>query len=118
MKIFLTLILILVPTFPVLSNEIDNKGLICDYYSENKKQITEYYWFEEGQVYKVWLDTKVLLIKKSTYPAYYKLTPEYIRFYKIFVILKNMEFTNKNNTILGACKFISSYKEIETLLKV
>ena len=41
MKIFLTLILILVPTFPVLSNEIDNKGLICDYYSDNKKQITE-----------------------------------------------------------------------------
>ena len=118
MKIFLTLILILVPTFPVLSNEIDNKGLRCDYYSENKKQITEYYWFNEGQVYKVWLDTKLSLIKKSTYPAYYKLTPEYIRFYKIFVILKNMEFTNKNKTILGKCKFINSYQKIESLLKV
>jgi len=45
------------------------------------------------------------------------LTPEYIRFYKIFVILENLEFTNKNNTILGTCKFIDSYKEIETLLK-
>ena len=118
MKIFLILILIFVPTFPVLSNEIDNKGLICDYYSENKKQITEYYWFNEGQVYKVWLDTKLSLIKKSTYPAYYKLTPEYIRFYKIFLILENMEFTNKNNTILGKCKFIDSYQRIETLLKV
>ena len=118
MKIFLTLILILVPTFPVLSNEIDNKGLRCDYYSENKKKITEYYWFEEGKVYKVWLDKKVFLIKKSTYPAYYKLTSEYIRFYKIFVILKNLEFTNRNKTILGKCKFINSYQKIESLLKV
>lgn len=118
MKIFLILIVIFISTFPVSSNEIDNKGLICDYYSKNKKQITEYYWFNEGQVYKVWLDIKLSLIKKSTYPAYYKLTSEYIRFYKIFLILENMEFTNKNNTILGKCKFIDSYQRIETLLKV
>ena len=116
MKIYIILIFYFITLLPSLSNEIDNKGLICDYYSENKKQITEYYWFEEGQVYKVWLDAKDFLIKKSTYPAYYKLTPEYIRFYKIFVILENMKFTNKKNTVLGQCKFINSYREIEILL--
>ena len=118
MKIYLIIFIILIKAFPVLSNEIDNKGLICDYYSENKKQITEYYWFNQGQAYKVWFDRKLSLIKKSTYPAYYKLTSEYIRFYKIFVILKNLEFTNKNKTILGKCKFINSYQKIEGLLKV
>jgi len=116
MKIYLIIFIILIKAFPVLSNEIDNKGLICDYYSENKKPITEYYWFKQGQAYKVWFDKKLSLIKKSTYPAYYKLTPEYIRFYKIFVILENMKFTNKKNTVLGQCKFINSYQEIEILL--
>ena len=117
MKIYLIIFIILIKNFPVLSNEIDNKGLICDYREDNKSKITKYYWFAEGKVYKVWFDKKLSLIQNSIYPAYYKLTPDYIRFYKIYVMLESMEFTNKTKKVLGQCKFIDSYQEIEGLLK-
>jgi hypothetical protein len=117
MKIYIILIFYFITIFPSLGNEIDNKGLICNYNLDKKNKNPEYYWFSEGQVYKVWFDNKKSVIKTSTYPAYYKITNDYIRFYRIFVLLDTLEFTDKNNTILGVCEFSDSYKKIEELIK-
>ncbi len=113
MKIFISLIIYLTLIFPVFGNEIDNKELICEYNADNANRPNEYYWFSDGQVFKVWFDNKKSKIKKSTYPAYYKLTADYIRFYRIFVLLNNLEFTDRNNNILGECKFTKTFKNIE-----
>ena len=116
MKIYIILIFYFIIILPSLSNDIDNKGLICKYNLDNRNQ--EYYWFSEGQVYKIWFDSKKSVIKKSTYPAYYKLTNEHIRFYRIFVLLDTLEFSDKTNLVLGVCEFTDNYKEIEELVKV
>ena len=57
------------------------------------------------------------IIKKSTYPAYYKLTEEHIRFYRIFVLLNTLDFTDKNKNILGSCIFVKDYKNVEELIQ-
>lgn len=102
--------------FSASSNEIDDKGLVCEYNIDSNRP-TEYYWFSDGQVYKVWYDKKTSIIKKSTYPAYYKLTEDYIRFFRIFVLLNTLDFTDKNNNILGNCLFVKDYKKIEDIIQ-
>ena len=103
--------------FSTLANEIDSKGLICEYNLDNKNRPNEYYWFSDGQVYKVWFDNKKSIIKKSSFPAYYKVTDDYIRFYRIFLLINTLEFTDKNNNILGICKFTKNYESIEKSIK-
>ena len=111
MKIFISIIIYLTLIFPVFGNEIDNKGLICEYNADNANRPNEYYWFSDGQVFKVWFDNKKSKIKKSTYPAYYKLTADYIRFYRIFVFIIDLRiiipFTMKQFRILN--KFFSGF---------
>ncbi len=51
------------------------------------------------------------------YPAYYKQTEEYIRFFRIFVLLNTLEFTDKYGNILGACAFTKNYENIEKIIK-
>lgn len=116
MKIYIILILCFSFICPVFASDIDDKGLECIYNTDSKRP-NEYYWFFEEQVYKVWFDNKESIIKKSTYPAYYKITEEYVRFYRVFVLLGNLEFTDKNNNILGKCKFIDSYDVLENIIK-
>ena len=118
MKIYIILIIYFSIIFSSFGDKIDNKGLICKYNLDNKNRDQEYYWFSEGQVYKIWFDSKKSVIKKSTYPAYYKLTNEHIRFYRIFVLLDTLEFSDKTNLVLGVCEFTDNYKEIEELVKV
>jgi len=116
MKIYIILIFYFSIIFSAFSNEIDNKGLVCEYNIESNRP-NEYYWFSDGQVYKVWYDKKTAIIKKSTYPAYYKLTEEYIRFFRIFVLLNTLEFTDKHGNILGTCAFTKNYENIEEIIK-
>ena len=117
MKIYIILIIYFSIIFSSFGDKIDNKGLICKYNLDNKSRIEEYYWFSDGQVYKVWFDNKKSIIRKSTYPAYYKLTNDYIRFYRIFVLLNTLEFTDKNNKLLGTCRFLEDYANIEESIK-
>ena len=117
MKIYIILITYFLIVLPSFSFEIDDKGLVCQYDKENKNRPNEYYWFSDGQVYKVWLDNKKSIIKKSSFPAYYKVTDDYIRFYRIFLLINTLEFTDKNNNILGICKFIKNYESIEKSIK-
>ena len=117
MKKYIILMLFFVFVFPSLASNIDNKGLECIYNIDNIRP-NEYYWFSDEQVYKVWFDKKESVIKKSTYPAYYKLTEKHIRFYRIFVLLDSLEFTDKNNNILGVCKLIENYKNLEDIIAV
>ena len=116
MKIYIILLIYFSIIFSAFSNEIDNKGLVCEYSIDSNKP-NEYYWFSDGQVYKVWYDKKTKIIKKSTYPAYYKLTEEYIRFYRIFVFLNTLDFTDKNKNIIGSCIFVKDYKNVEELIQ-
>ena len=117
MKIYIILITYFLIVLPSFSIEIDEKGLVCQYDKGNKNRPNEYYWFSDGQVYKVWLDNKKSIIKKSSFPAYYKVTDDYIRFYRIFLLINTLEFTDKNNNILGICKFIKNYESIEKSIK-
>ena len=117
MKIYIILITYFLIVLPSFSFEIDDKGLVCQYDKENKNRPNEYYWFSDGQVYKVWFDNKKSIIKKSSYPAYYKVTDDYIRFYRIFLLINTLEFTDKNNNILGICEFINNYESIEKSIK-
>ena len=117
MKIYIILITYFLIMLPSFSFEIDDKGLVCQYDKENKNRPNEYYWFSDGQVYKVWFDNKKSIIKKSSFPAYYKVTDDYIRFYRIFLLINTLEFTDKNNNILGICKFIKNYESIEKSIK-
>ncbi|MFP6780030.1 MAG: hypothetical protein VB916_07050 [Alphaproteobacteria bacterium] len=117
MKIFIVLITYFILIFSSFGDEIDNKGLVCKYNTEIKNRPHEYYWFLDGQVYKVWYDINESIIKKSAYPAYYKITDNYIRFFRIFVLLNTLEFTDRNNNILGACTYIKNYENIEEILK-
>ena len=116
MKIYIILLIYFSIIFCAFSNEIDNKGLACEYNIESNKP-NEYYWFSDGQVYKVWYDKKKSIIKKSNYPAYYKLTEEYIRFFRIFVLLNTLDFTDRHNNILGTCIFVKDYKNVEELIQ-
>ena len=109
MSIYIILITYFSIIAPSFSSDIHNKGLVCQYNLDNKNRPYEYYWFTDGQVYKVWYDNKESVIKKSTYPAYYKLTDDYIRFYRIFLLINTLEFTDKNNNILGVCEFKKNY---------
>ena len=77
MKIFIVLITYFILIFSSFGDEIDNKGLVCKYNTEIKNRPHEYYWFLDGQVYKVWYDINESIIKKSAYPAYYKITDNY-----------------------------------------
>lgn len=106
------IILCFVIIFPSFGSDLNNKGLECRYDTDNKRA-NEYYWFSDEQVYKVWFDKKESIIKKSNYPAYYKLTDKYIRFYRIYVLLDSLQFTDKNNRTLGVCQFIENYKNLE-----
>ena len=115
MKLYIIIYFTLI--FSAFANDIDTKGLICEYNLDNKNRPHEYYWFSDGQVYKVWYDKSGSIIKKSTYPAYYKITEEYIRFYRIFVLLNTLEFTDKNSNILGTCTFVKTYENIEEIIK-
>ena len=117
MKIYIILITYFFIVLPSFSVEIDDKGLVCKYDKENKNRAHEYYWFSDGQVYKVWFDNKKSIIKKSSFPAYYKVTDDYIRFYRIFLLINTLEFTDKNNNILGICKFLKNYESIEKSIK-
>ena len=117
MKIYIILITYFLIVLPSFSFEIDDKGLVCQYDKENKNRPNEYYWFSDGQVYKVWFDNKKSIIKKSSFPAYYKVTDDYIRFYRIFLLINTLEFTDKNNNILGICKFLKYYESIEKSIK-
>ena len=116
MKIYIIFLIYFSIIFSAFGNEIDNKGLVCEYNIERNKP-NEYYWFSDGQVYKVWYDKKTSIIKKSTYPAYYKITEEYIRFFRIFVLLNTLDFTDKNNNILGTCIFVKDYKNVEEIIQ-
>ena len=116
MKIYIILTLYFSFMFPAFASDIDNKGLECIYNMDNKRP-NEYYWFSEEQVYKVWYDKNKSIIRKSTYPAYYKQTEEYIRFFRIFVLLNTLEFTDKHGNILGTCAFIRNYENIEEIIK-
>ena len=116
MKIYIILITYFFIVLPSFSVEIDNKGLVCKY-TENKNRPNEYYWFSDGQVYKVWFDKKKSIITKSSYPAYYKVTDDYIRFYRIFLLINTLEFTDRSNNFLGFCKFTKNYESIEKNIK-
>jgi hypothetical protein len=118
MKLYLLILLYFFSIYSVFANDLDGKGLICKSNVENQKLNDKFYWFFEGQVYKVWFDKKKNIITKSTYPAFYKLTEGYIRFYRIFVLLDTLDFTDKNNNILGQCEFLDSYIQIENLIEL
>ena len=64
MKIYIILLIYFSIIFSAFSNEIDNKGLVCEYSIDSNKP-NEYYWFSDGQVYKVWYDKKTKIIKKE-----------------------------------------------------
>ena len=66
MKIYIILLIYFSIIFSAFSNEIDNKGLVCEYSIDNNKP-NEYYWFSDCQVYKVWYDKKKSLIIRISY---------------------------------------------------
>ena len=45
------------------------------------------------------------------------MTDDYIRFYRILLLINTLEFTDKNNNILGICEFTKNYESIEKNIK-
>ena len=59
-------------------------------------------------------DSQIINFKYNTFVF---TTPHKKLCYRIFVLLDTLEFTDKNNTILGVCEFSDSYKKIEEFIK-